>query len=207
MDVDKILYNNFINGDEVSLKKIVEKYRDNIFYVSYQYVKDEKISNEIFQKVVSFILNNKNLYNFKFEVKSFILMITKKYCLKYAKENNITDSIKPNDNLYNGESLIDTILSSKENADKVYDAMSSLKSEEQNVVNLCVFECESFEEASKTVGKSQKELKNLLEKAKKKIIKNVSKAQKKEPDKLIILLSIILVIAIVIFGVVFIITK
>ena len=207
-DVDRILYRNYLNGDEVSFKKIVQKYKENILYMIYQYIENDKIDEEIFQSTISYIMHNKELYNFKFDVKTYILMTAKSQTLKYLKENMANDYTHFDD-VFIEEDIINRILSNEENADKIHTIINELGKECREVTNLCILEGMSYQEASKETGKSPKQIKKLVEKSRTKLIKELAKEKIESigNDSLIKKLLVALLIAIIVFGIVFVVTR
>lgn len=207
-DIDKILYQNFLNGDEVSFKKIVQKYKDNIIYLVYQYIDDAKIDDEIFQNTVSYLMHHKELYSFSFDVKTHFLMIAKSQTLKYLKEN-MANSYGQFDDIRIEEYIIEKILSGRENADRIHTIINQLDKECREITNLCILEGMSYEEASKETGKSTKQIKKIVEKSRTKLQKQMKKAEKTPfvMDPLIRNLLIVLLVVSIIFGIVFIKTR
>lgn len=207
-DVDKTLYQNFLNGDNLSFEKIVEKYRDQMLYVVYQYIDNSKIDDEIFQNAVSYLMEHKDLYSFNFDVKTHFFMIAKAQTLKYLKENMAT-SYEQFDDIIIEQYIINKILSGKEKSDKIHTMINKLDKECREITNLCILEGMSYEEASKETGKSAKKIEKLVKKSRIKLQKKVEKMEKESitKDPLIRKLFTILVIVTIIFGIVFIMTR
>ena len=71
IDEDKILYRNFLNGDKKSLEKIVFKYKNNLVYFIFKYVKDKDVAEDIFQDIIVYLIEKKEIYDFKYSLKTF----------------------------------------------------------------------------------------------------------------------------------------
>ena len=65
-EVDKKLYNKFINGDENAFNIIVEKYRKTLISFIYKIVKDIELAEDITQEVFIYIYKTKKEYDFKY---------------------------------------------------------------------------------------------------------------------------------------------
>ena len=56
MEEDKILYKEFLKGNEEAFNQIIKKYKNNLIYFISRYVKNLDIAEDIFQDVIIYIL-------------------------------------------------------------------------------------------------------------------------------------------------------
>ena len=77
MEEDKILYEEFLKGNEEGFNKLVYKYKNNVIYFITRYVKNLDVAEDIFQDVILYILENKEKYNSKYSFKTYLYMIAK----------------------------------------------------------------------------------------------------------------------------------
>ena len=90
---DKELYNEFLNGNKEALNKILEKYKNNLIYFISRYTKNIEASEDIFQDVVVYILEKKEIYNQKYSLKTYLYTIAKSRAINYIKkEKNYTNT-------------------------------------------------------------------------------------------------------------------
>ena len=74
---DKELYQKFKNGDKQAFERIVEKYEKNLKYFILKYVKTIDAAEDIFQSVIVYILENKEKYDDKYSLKTYLYTIAK----------------------------------------------------------------------------------------------------------------------------------
>lgn len=84
---DKILYNNFLEGDMKSFEIIVKKYAEKIIYFIFGFVKEIDIAEDLSQDVFLHILVNKEKYDFKYSLKTWLFIIARSRSLDYLRKN------------------------------------------------------------------------------------------------------------------------
>ena len=179
MDQDKVLYNDFLNGNKEAFDSLINKYRNYVIFFISRYVKHIEIAEDIFQDVILHLLENQSAYNNSYSFKSYIYTIAKSKALNYIKKNHIHETdISKCENI-SSETLLEDIVFSNERKAKIQRVLNKLKTDYQ-IENL--------------VYNAKKSLKKLLIKERIVEMKN---------HKFIRLLSIILVVAIVVSGAVF----
>ena len=133
---DKELYNKFLNGDEEALNKIIAKYKNNLIYFITRYTKNLEASEDIFQDVILYILEKKEMYNSKYSLKTFLYMIAKSRAINYIKkEKNYTD-IEDILDTHADTKLLEEIVCSNETEEEIKETMGNLKTEYQIVLYL-----------------------------------------------------------------------
>ena len=68
---DKELYMNFLQGDMSALEKLIIKYKKNLTYFIFSYVKNMDLAEDIFQNVIVYILEKKEQYNFNYSFNNY----------------------------------------------------------------------------------------------------------------------------------------
>ena len=106
MDNDKILYQDFLNGNQRAFEKIMDQYSEKLIYFIFRFVKDIEIAKDLSQDVFVYILLNKEKYNFKYSLKTYIWIIARSKSLDYLKREKRRVEFKE-DYLYQNELLID----------------------------------------------------------------------------------------------------
>ena len=166
MDEDKILYRKFLDGNNDAFEKLIMKYKNNLIYFIFKYVKDKEIAEDIFQEVTIYLMERKEVYDFKFSFKTFLYTIAKSRALNYLRDNKNNLSIHTQEeNLYVEEEILEEIIFSKELKDKLKNVLSKMKPEHQMVIYLTMIEELSYEETAKIIDKSISQIKNLVHRA------------------------------------------
>lgn len=198
-DEDKILYRSFLNGSNESFEAIVKKYKDNLIYFIFKYVNNLDIAEEIFQDVIMYVFEKKELYNFDYSLKSYLFMIAKSRSLNYIKHIKNENDIVSEENLYEEENLIENIICGNERNEKIHLIINELNEEHKMVVYLCIIEGMSYEEVSKIMGKSISQIKNLLHRARTRLRKKLIQEKVVEigkNNKIKFIISILVIISI-----------
>lgn len=61
LDQDKILYQQFLDGDMKSFETLIMKYKNNLLYFILKYVKKYEIAEDIFQETAMYLLSKKEI--------------------------------------------------------------------------------------------------------------------------------------------------
>lgn len=199
MEEDKILYEKFLSGDENSFNLIVEKYKNNLIYFITRYVNNIEIAEDIFQDTILYILENKEKYDFKFSLKTYMYMIAKSRSINYINKN---DKIQEMPEDLADEKLLEEIICKDEQKEKINNVINKLKKDYQLVIYLTQIENLSYKETAEIMGKTESQIKTLAHNSKKKLKKllvkeNVIEVRNK---RIILLISTILFVAATITG-------
>ena len=166
-EVDKKLYNKFINGDENAFNIIVEKYRKTLISFIYKIVKDIELAEDITQEVFIYIYKTKKEYDFKYTLKTYLFITAKSRAINYlnSQKKEVTFEETNNPKLYNES--IDEYLIKKEEKDYLLKNIDNLKEDYRIVIHLREFEGFSYEEIAKILNKTTPQTKMLLHRARK----------------------------------------
>ena len=159
-------YRRFLEGDEEAASEIIRKYRESLIFFIYRYVKNETVAEDIAIDAFSEIFVNKHKYNFKVSLKTYLFMIAKSRALNYIKRNKIIVITELTgaeaDNALTPESHL---LKKQENL-ILHKAISTLPEDMRTVLHLIYFEQMSYKDAAKIMRKNEKQIANLLYRAK-----------------------------------------
>ena len=202
MEEDKILYKEFLKGNEEAFNQIIKKYKNNLIYFISRYVKNLDIAEDIFQDVIIYILENKEKYDFKYSLKTYLYTIAKSRAINYVKKENklveIDEEIKE-------DKLLEEIICSNERKEKINSIIKKLPKDYQEVIYLTKIEELSYKETGKIMDKTETQIKTLAHNAKTKLRKMLIKEKviEMKNNKILKILSIILIISITISGIVY----
>ena len=203
---DKELYKKFLDGNNDAFGILMNKYKNNLIYFIFKYVKNKDISEDIFQEVVLYILSKKEVYNFEFSFKTFIYTIAKSRALNYLKKEKKKINYESNfENIAVEENLLEDIVFSKERQEKLKKVISKMSEDYQMVIYLAIIEDLSYKEVAKIMDKSESKIKNLLHRARIKLRKLLieERVVEMKENRVIKFLSIIIVIGILTTGIVY----
>ena len=202
MEEDKILYTEFLKGNEEAFNQIIEKYKNNLIYFISRYVKNLDIAEDIFQDVIIYILENKEKYDFKYSLKTYLYTIAKSRAINYVKKAN---KLVEFDEEIKEEKLLEEIICSNERKEKINSIIKKLPKDYQEVIYLTKIEELSYKETGKIMDKTETQIKTLAHNAKTKLRKMLIKEKviEMKNNKILKILSIILIISITISGIVY----
>lgn len=135
MEEDKKLYKEFIDGKLEAFERIVIKYKKNLIYFITRYVKNIEIAEDIFQKVILYILENKEKYNSEYSLKTFMYIIAKSKALNYIKHDKYIKNVKYNEIIEESQ-LIEDVIYSREIAIEIRKNINKLPRKYQIVLYL-----------------------------------------------------------------------
>lgn len=202
MKEDKILYEEFLNGNKKAFDELIVKYKSNLIYFITRYVKNLEVAEDIFQDVILYVLENKEKYNSKYSFKTYLYTIAKSRAINYLNKSKRTVEL---DDDIKEEKLLEEIVCSNERKDKIYKVLNKLPKDYQLVIYLTKIEGLSYKETAKIMDKTEKQIKALAHNSKTKLKKLLvdEKVIEMKNNKILKILSIILAIGIIISGVVY----
>ncbi len=202
MKEDKILYEEFLNGNKKAFDELIVKYKSNLIYFITRYVKNLEVAEDIFQDVILYVLENKEKYNSNYSFKTYLYTIAKSRAINYLNKSKRTVEL---DDDIKEEKLLEEIVCSNERKDKIYKVLNKLPKDYQLVIYLTKIEGLSYKETAKIMDKTEKQIKALAHNSKTKLKKMLvdEKVIEMKNNKILKILSIILAIGIIISGVVY----
>ncbi len=203
-DKDKVLYKQFLNGDIASFENLIMKYKSNIIYFIFGYVKNIETSEDIFEDIVVYLLSKKEIYNFDYSFKTFIYIIAKSRALNYIR-NQKRMEVLSGEELYVEEELLEEIILEDEKKEKIKKVFKSLKYEYRMVIYFTIIEDLSYKDTAKIMNKTVSQIKNLAHRAKAKLRKLLieEKVVEMKNNKIVRLLVFTLLILVVSSGIVY----
>ena len=169
----KKLYQDFLNGNIRAFDEIVYTYKNGLIAFISRYVKDIEIAEDISQEVFVDIYINKEKYNFKFSLKTYLYTIGKYKAIDYIKKMKNYEIIEDLE-IVNEKNTEDEILL-YESYMNVVNTLKKLKKNYEIAIYLADIENLSYKEIAKitnstipqvkvTIYRARKALKKIIEK-------------------------------------------
>ena len=170
---EKKLYQDFLDGNTKAFEEIVCSYRSGLIGFIARFIADIEIAEDISQDVFVDVYMNKEKYNFKFSLKTYLYSIGKYKALDYLKKIKKYDAAKITE-IINEKSAEDEVLL-HESKLTLINALKKLKKNYEIAVYLADIEGLSYKEISKitnttipqvkiTIHRARKALRALIEK-------------------------------------------
>lgn len=168
MEEDKKLYRRFLNDDKESFELIVDKYMEKIIYFIYRFVKRIDVAEDLAQDVFVYILMNKEKYDSKYSLKTYLYTIAKSKAINYIKRESKITYLQDNEYLFTEEEIEDIVFK-KEKRDKLKSAIERLPESQSQLIYLVDIEELSYKEISQILDMSLSQVKSLIHRGRKKL--------------------------------------
>lgn len=187
MEEDKILYKEFLKGNNKAFDRIMDLYAENLVYFIQRYVKRIDIAEEIAQDVFVYILMNKNKYNFKYSLKTYLYIIGKSRALNYIKKEKRIIELNE-DVIYDIDNDLEEKLFKEEKIKNVRKAINKLSKDNQILIYLADIDKLHYKDISKILNKTLPQVKTSIYRARQALkeiryIMNKEKFKKNVYDK------------------------
>ena len=168
MDNGASSYRRFLNGDDEGLTLIIKDYKDGLILYLNGYVNNIYVAEEIMEETFFKLAVKKPKFNEKSSFKTWLYTIGRNVAIDYIRHNSkiSTSSIEDVENYLKDETNLENLYIKSEGKIIVHKALATLKAEYRQVLWLCFFEELSNQEAAQIMGKSKRQIENLLFRAK-----------------------------------------
>lgn len=168
MDNGANSYRRFLSGEDEGLIEIVEEYKDGLILYLNGYVNNIYIAEELTEDTFFRLITKKPKFSEKSKFKSWLYAIGRNVAVDFVRHNSkqINTPIEDLENYLSEEYCLEESYIKEEDKITVYKAMSNLIPDYRNVLWLVYFEGFSNKEASMVLKKSDRQIKNLLYRAK-----------------------------------------
>ena len=203
-DLDKKLYNDYLNGEKEAFEILYNKYKNKIEYFIYNIVKDYQKAEDIAQETFIYVIQHQMRENSSF--KYYIYLVARSKALNYInvekRRNEITEKYFANDNEQIEKDVLD-IITAEESKKELLESIELLDERYKNAIYLVNIEGLSYEETSKILGETLQNTKNLIHRGKKQLRKIMLKKGFNEMNKVLKIFVIIICTTIALSGIVY----
>lgn len=203
-DLDKKLYNDYLNGEKEAFEILYNKYKNKIEYFIYNIVKDYQKAEDIAQETFIYVIQHQIRENSSF--KYYIYLVARSKALNYInvekRRNEITEKYLANDDEQIEKDVLD-IITAEESKKELLESIELLDERYKNAIYLVNIEGLSYEETSKILGETLQNTKNLIHRGKKQLRKILLKKGFDEMNKFLKIFVIIICTTIALSGIVY----
>lgn len=160
-----MLYAQYLSGDESALTQLVQTYGDGLVRFAYCFVKDAMTAEDIAEDTFATLIVKRKRFSPRASFKTYLYKIARNKCVDYLRFKR---RFVPLDDLSNvlSASDVDTDVDLTERAKTLYKCMQCLPLQYRNVLTLTYIEEFSTEQTATIMGKTVKQIYNLLARAK-----------------------------------------
>lgn len=168
IDIGESSYRRFLNGDKEAFKVLVEYYGANLIYFINGYVKDITVAEDLMEETFCDLVWFKSRYKGKSSFKTYLFSIARNKAVDYLKKKSRTthNSLDDIAESISDDSDLENMIIQKEEYRQLYSALSKINDDYRNVLYLYYFEDLSYDEIAKVMKKNNKQIKNLMYRAK-----------------------------------------
>ena len=203
-DLDKKLYNDYLNGEKEAFEILYNKYKNKIEYFIYNIVKDYQKAEDIAQETFIYVIQHQMRENSSF--KYYIYLVARSKALNYInvekRRNEITEKYLANADEKIEKDVLD-IITAEENKKELLESIELLDERYKNAIYLVNIEGLSYEETSKILGENLQSTKNLIHRGKKQLRKILLKKGFDEMNKVLKIFVIIICATVALTGIVY----
>ena len=203
-DLDKKLYNDYLNGEKEAFEILYNKYKNKIEYFIYNIVKDYQKAEDIAQETFIYVIQHQFRENSSF--KYYIYLVARSKALNYInvekRRNEITEKYFANDNEQIEKDVLD-IITAEESKKELLESIELLDERYKNAIYLVNIEGLSYEETSKILGENLQSTKNLIHRGKKQLRKILLKKGFDEMNKVLKIFVISICATVALTGIVY----
>ena len=203
-DLDKKLYNDYLNGEKEAFEILYNKYKNKIEYFIYNIVKDYQKAEDIAQETFIYVIQHQMRENSSF--KYYIYLVARSKALNYInvekRRNEITEKYLTNDDEQIEKDVLD-IITTEESKKELLESIELLDERYKNAIYLVNIEGLSYEETSKILGETLQNTKNLIHRGKKQLRKILLKKGFNEMNKVLKIFVISICATVALTGIVY----
>ncbi len=168
MDNGASSYRRFLNGDDNAISEIVGDYKDGLILYLNGYVKNIFIAEELAEDTFFRLITKKPKFSAKSTFKSFLYAIGRNVAVDFVRHNSklLNVPIENMENYLSEEQSLERSYIKQERKIILHKAISQLQTDYKNILWLVYFEGFSNREVAVILKKNDRQIKNLLYRAK-----------------------------------------
>lgn len=168
MDNGASSYRRFLDGDDKGIAEIVGDYKDGLILYLNGYVNNIFIAEELTEDTFFRLITKKPRFSGKSTFKSWLYAIGRNVAVDYIRHNSkmLSTPIEDMENYLSEEESLEQSYIKEERKIMVHKALSELSADYRTILWLVYFEGFSNKEAAVVLRKNQRQVKNLLYRAK-----------------------------------------
>jgi len=169
MDNGASSYRRFLAGEDEGLAEIVKEYKDGLILYLNGYVNNLYIAEELTEETFFRLITKKPRFSEKSTFRSWLYAIGRNVAVDFVRHNSkqLSTPIEDMENYLFEESCLEKSYIKEERKITLHKALSKLIPDYRNVLWLVYFEGFSAQETAAALKKSNRQVRNLLYRAKK----------------------------------------
>jgi len=154
---DKDLVKEFLDGNEIAFKKLVDKYSQKIYWHARGMLNNHFDADEVTQEVIIVLYKKLYTFNFNLLLYTWIYRITSPRPLSFIRKKQVKEFFSISDEKYDNlksENDIQNNFEQKDEIEKIEKVLQKISIKQREVFIMKNFEEMSYKEISEITGKS-----------------------------------------------------
>ncbi len=165
MEQGIVYYSRFLQGEKQAFEEIVALYSDALTRFSYGFLKDVHAAEDVMMDVFASLIVKKRRFKQESAFKTYLFKAARNKCINYLRANKRHVPLDEAETVLT-EPTFEGMVADKERKARLFAAMQKLPLQYRDALCLVYLEEFSIEQARQVLGKSKKQIYNLLSRAK-----------------------------------------
>ncbi len=203
-DLDKKLYNDYLNEDKEAFELLYNKYKNKLEYFIFNIVKDYSKAEDLTQETFIYVMQNKMKESSSFKYYIYLVAKSKAInCINIEKRRNEISEIYLANNNEQVEKDVLEVITKEETKKELLKSIELLDERYKNAIYLVNIEGFSYEETSAILGETLQNTKNLIHRGKNQLRKILLKKGFDEMNKVTKMFIIAICVGVLLSGAVY----
>lgn len=176
MIIDETLYENYLNGDDVGLELLMKKYGDRLTFYINGYLHDLHDSEDLMIEAFAYLISKRPKIK-KGCFKAYLYKMARNLSLRFISKKRLNHSFSLEEIKKEPTSkvILEEVFQKEENKAILHLCIDQLKSCYREAIYLIYFENMSHSQAAKVMGKTEKQVSDLVYRGRKSLGKLLEK--------------------------------
>ena len=168
MITDETIYQQYLRGETNAADLLVEKYADMLIFYINGYIKDIHEAEDLMIEVFSYLFTKKPHIR-DGGLKAYMYKAARHMALRHKSKRRHSFSLDDLDGEPDGKMLVEDVVRTKERNRILHFCMGELKPDYREALYLTYFEGMSYLQAAEVMGKSVKQITNMVYRGKERL--------------------------------------
>lgn len=165
---DEELYRQYLCGDETGLETLMKKYGDPLTLYINGYLHDVHESEDLMIEVFSYLFTKKPRIRDD-GLKAYLYKAARHMALRYKSRRRLFFSLDALTEEQDGQTLVEEVVRTRERNQILHFCMDELNPDYREALYLTYFEGMSYQQAAEVMGKSVKQITNMVYRGKERL--------------------------------------
>lgn len=166
MDNGESSYRRYLEGDRAAFEDVVRLYLDSLVFFINRYVHDVYVAEDLAMDAFAYLLAHPKRYNFKASLKTYLFTLGRTRAIDYLRKRGKIVFTELKGAEADELNLLEEAVIANEEKRTLSRAVNALPDDMKAAVHLVYFEGQSYKQAASVLGKNEKQIANLLHRAK-----------------------------------------